>query len=207
MIAYSQRFGDTHRVGDRNCDINLDSPPVGKPDLQRFGDTNCIGHRNCDADLDRVGKPNRQRHADRIDDRDGDSNADRDRYGNFNRNCYCQRDSDDDANRDRDRDASRNLERLGELDFRQVKVNATKKKNLKIKNKGKFPLQVIIGKLAPPFSVPDIGIFTLAKKKTHTVTVMFQPTVAGATPPQILIITSNDPHHPAHPENATGSGK
>jgi hypothetical protein len=95
----------------------------------------------------------------------------------------------------------------GSLSFGKVKVNATKKKNLKIKNKGKFPLQVIIGNLAPPFSVPGSGTFTLAKKKTHTVTVMFKPTAAGATTPQILIITSNDPHHPAHPENATGSGK
>jgi hypothetical protein len=96
----------------------------------------------------------------------------------------------------------------GNLSFGKVKVNATKKKKLKIKNKGKFPLQVIIGDtLKPPFSVPDIGIFTLGKKKTLTVTVLFKPTVAGPTPLQILIITSNDPHHPAHPENATGSGK
>ena len=36
---------------------------------------------------------------------------------------------------------------------------------------------------------------------------MFKPTVAGATTPQILTITSNDPNHPSHPENATGSGK
>ena len=48
-----------------------------------------------------------------------DSNADRDRYGNFNRDCYCQRDSDDDANRDTDCDAGRNLERLGQPEFRQ----------------------------------------------------------------------------------------
>ena len=96
----------------------------------------------------------------------------------------------------------------GNLSFGKVKVNATKKKKLKVKNKGKFPLQVIIGDtLKPPFSVPDIGIFTLGKKKTLTVTVLFKPTVAGPTPLQILIITSNDPHHPAHPENATGSGK
>ena len=95
----------------------------------------------------------------------------------------------------------------GSLSFGKVKVNATKKKNLKIKNKGKFPLQVIIGNLAPPFSVPGSGTFTLAKKKTHTVTVMFKPTAAGATTPQILSITSNDPNHPSHPVTATGSGK
>jgi hypothetical protein len=98
----------------------------------------------------------------------------------------------------------------GSLNFGKVKVNATKKKNLKVKNKGKFPLQVTIGTLAPPFSVTDSGAFTLGKKKTLTVTVLFKPTVVGVsgpTPPQILSITSNDPHHPSHPVTVTGSGK
>jgi hypothetical protein len=95
----------------------------------------------------------------------------------------------------------------GNLSFGEVKVNSTKKKNLKVKNKGKFPLQVTIGTLEPPFSVTDSGTFTLGKKKTLTVTVLFKPTVAGATSPQILSITSNDPNHPSHPVTATGSGK
>ena len=95
----------------------------------------------------------------------------------------------------------------GNLSFGKVKVNATKKKNLKVKNKGKFPLEVIIGNLAPPFSVSGSGTFTLGKKKTHTVTVLFKPTATGATPPQILSITSNDPNHLSLPETATGSGK
>jgi hypothetical protein len=95
----------------------------------------------------------------------------------------------------------------GSLSFGKVKINSTKKKNLKIKNKGKFPLQVTIGNLAPPFSVPGSGTFMLGKKKTHTVTVMFKPTATGATLPQILSITSNDPNHPSHPVTATGSGK
>ena len=95
----------------------------------------------------------------------------------------------------------------GSLGFGKVKVNATKKKALKVKNQGKFPLQVIIGNLEPPFSVTSSGTFTLGKKKTHTVTVLFKPTVAGATSPQILSITSNDPHHLSHPVTATGSGK
>ena len=95
----------------------------------------------------------------------------------------------------------------GSLNFGKVKVNATKNKRLKIKNKGKLPLQVTIGTLEPPFSVPGSGTFTLGKKKTHTVTVLFKPTATGATSPQILSITSNDPNHPSHPETATGSGK
>ena len=95
----------------------------------------------------------------------------------------------------------------GNLSFGKVKVNATKKKRLKIKNKGKLPLQVTIGTLDPPFSVPGSGTFTLGKKKTHTVTVLFKPTVAGPTTPQILSVTSNDAHHPSHPVTATGSGK
>jgi Abnormal spindle-like microcephaly-assoc'd, ASPM-SPD-2-Hydin len=96
----------------------------------------------------------------------------------------------------------------GSLSFGKVKVNATKKKTLKVKNTGKFPLQVTIGNtLVPPFSVTDSGNFMLAKKKTLTVTVLFKPTVAGATVPQMLSISSNDPHHLSHPVTATGSGK
>jgi hypothetical protein len=95
----------------------------------------------------------------------------------------------------------------GSLSFGKVKVNATTKKKLKVKNKGKFPLQVIIGNLAPPFSVPGSSTFTLGKKKTHTVTVLFKPTATGATSPQMLMILSNDPNHPSHSVTATGSGK
>ena len=84
----------------------------------------------------------------------------------------------------------------GSLGFGKVKVNATKKKNLKVKNKGKFPLQVTIGTLEPPFSVSDSGTFTLGKKKTLTVTVLFKPTVAGATSPQML------EHHQQRPESS-----
>jgi Abnormal spindle-like microcephaly-assoc'd, ASPM-SPD-2-Hydin len=95
----------------------------------------------------------------------------------------------------------------GNLSFGKVKVNATKKKTLKVKNKGKFPLQVMIGTLEPPFSVSNSGTFTLGKKKTLTVSVLFKPTVAGPTSAQMLSITSNDPHHLSHPVTATGSGK
>ena len=97
----------------------------------------------------------------------------------------------------------------GSLGFGKVKVNGTKSKKLKVKNKGKFPLQVTIGNtLEPPFSVTDSGMmFMLGKKQTLTVTVLFKPTVAGATPPQMLMIPSNDPHHPSVSKTATGSGK
>jgi Abnormal spindle-like microcephaly-assoc'd, ASPM-SPD-2-Hydin len=95
----------------------------------------------------------------------------------------------------------------GSLGFGKVKVNATKKKTLKVKNTGKFPLQVTIGALEPPFSVTDSGTFMLAKKKTLTVSVLFKPTAVGATGAQILSVTSNDPHHLSHPVTATGSGK
>ena len=71
-----------------------------------------------------------------------------------------------------------------------MKVNSTKSKKLKIQNKGKFPLQVTVGTLAPPFTVTSGGgTFTLAKKKSDTVTVKFQPTATGATSPQTLVIT------------------
>ena len=95
----------------------------------------------------------------------------------------------------------------GSLGFGKVKVNGTKSKKLKVKNKGKFPLQVTIGTLEPPFSVTDSGTFMLGKKQTLTVTVLFKPTVAGATPPQMLMILSNDPHHLSLSKTATGSGK
>ena len=87
----------------------------------------------------------------------------------------------------------------GSLSFGKVKVDSTKNKKLKVKNKGKFPLQVTIGTLEPPFSVPDSGMFTLGKKKTLTVTVLFKPTVAGPTSPQILM------HHQQRPASSVAS--
>ncbi len=90
----------------------------------------------------------------------------------------------------------------GNLSFGTVKVNSTKSKKLKIKNKGKGSLQVTIGTLVPPFSGAGSGTFNLAKGKTKTVTVKFKPTTKGATPSQILIITSDDPKHPTHNRTA-----
>ncbi len=94
----------------------------------------------------------------------------------------------------------------GNVSFGAVKVNSTKTKKLKIKNKGKAPLQVMIGTLVPPFSVTS-GTFNLPKGKTQNVTVKFNPTAKGATTPQTLTITSDDPKHPSHNLNASGSGK
>jgi hypothetical protein len=87
-----------------------------------------------------------------------------------------------------------------------VKVNTTKSKSLKIKNKGKGTLQVTIGTLLPPFSVGS-GTFDLSKGKTRTVKVQFMPTATGATPSQILDISSDDPSHPTHNVTASGAGK
>jgi hypothetical protein len=96
----------------------------------------------------------------------------------------------------------------GNLSFGAVKVNSTKTKKLKIKNKGKGGLQVIIGTLDPPFAVTSgSGTFNLPKGKTQKVTVQFNPTAKGAAAPQTLTITSDDPKHPSHNVTASGSGK
>jgi Abnormal spindle-like microcephaly-assoc'd, ASPM-SPD-2-Hydin len=96
----------------------------------------------------------------------------------------------------------------GNLSFGAVKINSTKTKKLKIKNKGKGGLQIIIGTLDPPFAVTSgSGTFNLPKGKTQKVTVQFNPTAKGAAAPQTLTITSDDPKHPSHNVTASGSGK
>jgi hypothetical protein len=96
----------------------------------------------------------------------------------------------------------------GNLNFGAVKVNSAKTKKVKVQNKGKAPLQVIIGTLVPPFTVTGgSGTINLAKGKTQNVTVKFSPTTKGPATPQTLTITSDDPKHPSHNLNATGSGK
>jgi hypothetical protein len=94
----------------------------------------------------------------------------------------------------------------GNLSFGTEKVNSTKSKKLKIKNKGKGVLQVTIGTLVSPF-IFNGSTFNLAKGKTKTVTVKFKPTAKGATPSQILGIASDDPNHPMHDVTASGAGK
>ena len=96
----------------------------------------------------------------------------------------------------------------GNLNFGAVKVNSAKTKKVKVQNKGKAPLQVIIGTLVPPFTVTGgSGTINLAKGKTQNVTVKFNPTAKGPATPQTLTITSDDPKHPSHNLNASGSGK
>jgi len=94
------------------------------------------------------------------------------------------------------------------LSFGAVKVNSSPSKTLKVKNKGKFPLQVTIGTLDPPFNViSGSGTFNLSKGKTEKVKVQFMPTSTGATTPQTLSISSDDPKHPSKNKTASGSGK
>ena len=77
-----------------------------------------------------------------------------------------------------------------------------------IKNKGKAPLQVIVGTLALPFKIiSGSGTINLPKGKTQKVTVQFNPTATGVTAPQTLTISSDDPKHPSHNVTASGSGK
>ncbi len=95
----------------------------------------------------------------------------------------------------------------GNLSFGSVKVNSKASKKLKIKNKGKAPLQVSVGALDSPFTVTGSGTFTLSKGKTRNISVHFMPTTKGATPSQTLSITSDDPKHPSHDLTASGSGK
>ena len=123
---------------------------------------------------------------------------------NSDRDGYCYADSDATATQTATPTATATppfgtLSVSGNLSFGSVKVNSTKSKKLKVKNKGKFPLQVMIGTLEPPFSVTDSGTFTLGNKKTLTVTVLFKPTVAGATPSQILR------HHQQRPASSVAS--
>ncbi|HZC46645.1 MAG TPA: choice-of-anchor D domain-containing protein, partial [Candidatus Acidoferrum sp.] len=95
-----------------------------------------------------------------------------------------------------------------QLSFGTLKVNSSKRKHFKIQNKGKFPLEVTVGTLNPPFNVSaGGGSFTLSKGKKKTVKVQFRPTAKGADPGQTLSITSNDPNHPSQPVSVTGSGK
>jgi hypothetical protein len=94
----------------------------------------------------------------------------------------------------------------GNLSFGTEKVNSTKSKKLKIKNKGKGVLQVTTGSLVPPF-IFNGSTFSLAKGKTKTVTVKFKPTAKGATASQTLFINSDDPNHPTHNLTASGAGK
>jgi hypothetical protein len=95
-----------------------------------------------------------------------------------------------------------------EVNFGAVKVNKSKRKHFTIRNVGKFPVEVTVGVLQPPFTVSaGSGDFILSKGKKKTVTVKFNPTSAGPAQPQLLSIQSNDPQSLKDPVAVTGSGK
>jgi hypothetical protein len=92
------------------------------------------------------------------------------------------------------------------LGFGKVKVNSTTSIPLKVKNAGKFNLQVTIGTLDPPFGVNGSGTFDIAKGHSTTATVTFQPLATGAVS-QTLKVNSDDPKHPEKDIKVSGVGK
>ena len=82
------------------------------------------------------------------------------------------------------------------LNFGTVRVGKFKQLKLKIKNIGKGTLAGYVGAPAGPFtSVAGSGSFSLASKKTLTVTLRYDPVVAE-TITAILPISSTDPTRP-----------
>jgi Abnormal spindle-like microcephaly-assoc'd, ASPM-SPD-2-Hydin len=95
-----------------------------------------------------------------------------------------------------------------EVNFGSVKVNKTKTKHFTIQNTGKFPLEVIVGAVTPPYTISSGGgSYTLAKGKKKTVTVKFKPTEAGADQMETITIDSDDPLHSSVPVTVTGTGE
>ena len=92
------------------------------------------------------------------------------------------------------------------LNFGKVKVGSTSSLPLKVKNSGKFNLQVNIGTLAPPFGVNGSGTFDIPKGGHQTPTITFQPETTGAVS-QTLTVTSDDPKHPMKKIKVSGVGK
>jgi len=82
----------------------------------------------------------------------------------------------------------------------------TKSLPLKVKNSGKFDLQVNIGTLTPPFAVDGSGTFDIPKGGHQPVTVTFKPDATGPAS-QTLIVTSDDPKHPMKKIKVSGTGK
>ena len=92
------------------------------------------------------------------------------------------------------------------LNFGKVTVSLTKSLPLKVKNSGKFNLQVNIGTLAPPFGVNGSGTFDIPKGGHQTPMITFQPDTTGAVS-QTLTVTSDDPKHPMKKIKVSGVGK
>jgi hypothetical protein len=94
------------------------------------------------------------------------------------------------------------------LSFGSVRVNTTKGKTVKLTNKGKEPLKVLVGSLTAPYSVSQPGVtITLAPKKSATVTVTYRPTAVGVTSNATLQIFSTVPSALVTNVTITGKGK
>ena len=82
------------------------------------------------------------------------------------------------------------------LNFGTVRVGKFKQLKLKIKNTGNGVLAVYVGTPAGPFTfVTGSGSFSLASKKTMTITLRYDPT-AAETLTAVLPISSTDPARP-----------
>lgn len=80
--------------------------------------------------------------------------------------------------------------------FGTVKIGRPKVKKIKIKNSGKGDLFGEVALTSGPFVITSgAGAFSLAPKKSLTVTVSFTPAAAGAASGS-LQVTSDDPVHP-----------
>lgn len=93
------------------------------------------------------------------------------------------------------------------LNFGTVRVGKSKQLKLKIKNSGKGTLAGYVEAPAGPFTlVSGAGAFNLPPKKTLTVTLRFDPSVAGALT-SVLLVSSSDPARPAVSMPIRGKGK
>jgi len=94
------------------------------------------------------------------------------------------------------------------VDFGQVKLDATARKTITIKNSGKGVLNITVeNDLAAPFGEKGAGSFILHKHKSHDVVVTFKPSATGTAPPQTLVIDSSDPNHTHLEIPVNGAGK
>ncbi len=94
------------------------------------------------------------------------------------------------------------------VNFGEVKVKTSARKNIEVKNSGKGVLDVTVeNNLTPPFGESGSGSFQLHKGKSHSVVVTFKPSATGGTAPQTLLVHSNDPKHTNLNVLVVGGGK
>ena len=93
--------------------------------------------------------------------------------------------------------------------FGTVKVHATANKNVMVNNAGNYVLQITVeSTLDSPYEIKGgLGSFLLKSGKSQLVKVTFTPQSKGATPPQMLTITSDDPKHRQVNVQVSGAGK